>query len=77
MVMFYHRIIIIIFCSYIFGYLPSEPTLSNYTNQSRIDIQGWPSLGIIDLEEGQKLLQDRGALANKDEDRENIHVKYI
>ncbi len=30
-----------------------------------------------DLEEGQKLLQDRGALANKDEDRENIHVKYI
>ena len=52
MVMFYHRIIIIIFCSYIFGYLPSEPSLSNYTNQSRIDIQGWPSLGIIDLGEG-------------------------
>ena len=54
MVMFYHRIIIIIFCSYIFGYLPSEPTLSNYTNQSRIDIQGWPSLGIIDLKEGSE-----------------------
>ena len=52
--MFYHRIIIIIFCSYIFGYLPSEPTLSNYTNQSRIDIQGWPSLGIIDLKEGSE-----------------------
>ena len=52
MVMFYHRIIIIIFCSYIFGYLPSEPSLSNYTNQSRIDVPGWPSLGIIDLGEG-------------------------
>ena len=52
MVMFYHRIIIIIFCSYIFGYFPSDPTLSNYTNQSRIDVPGWPSLGIIDLGEG-------------------------
>jgi len=52
--MFCHRVIIIIIFSYTFGYLPSEPTLSNYPNQSRIDVPGWPSAAIIDFGEGSE-----------------------
>ena len=52
MVMFCYRFIIAaLFYGCIFAYLPYEPTLSDYPNQSRIDVPGWPSLGIIDFGE--------------------------
>ena len=51
--MFCYRIIIfILFNNFIFGGLPSSPSISEYSNQSRDFIEGWPSLGIIDLREG-------------------------
>ena len=53
MVMFCHRIIIIILSlNYMLAYFPHEPHLSNDLNQSRELVEGWPSLGIIELVEG-------------------------
>ena len=53
MVMFCRRIIIsILLHGSIFAYLPSEPALYDNSNQSRTDVAGWPSLGIIDFREG-------------------------
>ena len=51
--MFCYRIIIfVLFYNFIFGGLPSSPSIPEYSNQSRDFIEGWPSLGIIDLREG-------------------------
>ena len=51
--MFCHRIIIIILSlNYMLAYFPHEPHLSNDLNQSRELVEGWPSLGIIELVEG-------------------------